>query len=152
MWDSSACRDFSPPVLDHVSSETGRSYTCPVTVHFAGTSLPSSSSALSLGLLEMVSGQSAYTDSLPPSLVLLLHWWLDYETLSRSTASSTALFLTSHTDASKECGGAHLEPLSLIMYGMWSPQEYHLHINNLELRAVLSRLYLISNHIFRTPV
>jgi len=89
----------------------------------------------------MVFGQSAYTDSLPPSLVLLLHWWLDYETLSRSTASSTAIFLTSHTDASKECGGAHLEPLSLIMYGMWSPQEYHLHINNLELRAVLSRLH-----------
>ena len=78
VWDSSACRDFSPPVLDHVSSETGRSYTGPVTVHFAGTSLPSSSSALSLSLLEMVFGQSAYTDSIPsvlsppPSLVARL--------------------------------------------------------------------------------
>jgi hypothetical protein len=82
-----------------------------------------------------------------PSLVLLLHWWLDYETLSRSTASSTAIFLTSHTDASKECGGAHLEPLSLIMYGMWSSQEYHLHINNLEMRAVFLAVSHFQSHL-----
>jgi len=51
-----------------VSPATGRSLTSPVTGHFAGTSLPTSSSALSLSLLEMVSGQSAYTDSLPSVL------------------------------------------------------------------------------------
>ncbi|KAH3773718.1 hypothetical protein DPMN_175086 [Dreissena polymorpha] len=95
----------------------------------------------------MVSGQSANTDSLPSVLSPHLYWWLDYETLGRSSASSTAVFLTSHTDASKECGGAHLEPLSLIMYGMWSPQEYHLHINNLEMRAVFLAASHFQSHL-----
>ncbi|KAH3717116.1 hypothetical protein DPMN_059894 [Dreissena polymorpha] len=40
------------------------------------------------------------------------------------------------TDASKEGWGAHLEPLSLIISGMWSHQESHLHINHYEMRAV----------------
>ena len=56
-------------------------------------------------------------------------------------------FLTSHTDASKECWGAHLEPLSLIISGMWSPQESHLHINNLEMRAVFLAVSHFQSHL-----
>ncbi|KAH3893527.1 hypothetical protein DPMN_017674 [Dreissena polymorpha] len=79
----------------------------------------------------MVSGQSAYTDSHssvfspPHSVVARLG-----DSLGRSTASSAITFLTSHTDARREGWGAYLEPLSLIISGMWSPQESHLHINN----------------------
>ncbi|KAH3728804.1 hypothetical protein DPMN_054766 [Dreissena polymorpha] len=44
----------------------------------------------------MVSGQSANTDSHPPGLSPHLQWWLDEETLGRSTASFPATFITSH--------------------------------------------------------
>ncbi|KAH3891275.1 hypothetical protein DPMN_015368 [Dreissena polymorpha] len=68
-----------------------------------------SSSALSLNLLEFISEQSAYTDSLPSvlssphSVVTRLGDFLDF--LGRSTASSIATFLTSRTDASREGWG-----------------------------------------------
>ncbi|KAH3850772.1 hypothetical protein DPMN_093245 [Dreissena polymorpha] len=65
-----------------------------------------SSSALSLNLLEFISEQFAYTDShpfilsSPHSVVTRLG-----DSLGRSTASSTATFLTSHRDASRESLG-----------------------------------------------
>ncbi|KAH3715609.1 hypothetical protein DPMN_058321 [Dreissena polymorpha] len=79
-------------------------------------SFPTSSSALSLSLLESVFQQYAYTDSHPSaisspySMVARLE---DY--IGRSTAVSTVTFFTSHTDARGKVGGAHLEPLSLII-------------------------------------
>ncbi|KAH3786398.1 hypothetical protein DPMN_164505 [Dreissena polymorpha] len=113
---------------------------------------PTYSSALYLSLFELISRQSAYTDShrsvlsSPHSVVTRLG-----DSLDRSTASSTATFLTPHTDASREGWGAHLEPLSLIISGLWSPQEYHLHINNLEKLAVFLAASRFQ-HIFATPV
>ena len=71
-----------------------------------------------------------------PPLVPHLQWWLVEETLLAGVPllpSQPSLHLI--TDASKEGWGAHLEPLSLTVSGMWSPQESLLHINNLEMRA-----------------
>ena len=113
-----------------------------------GTSLPTSSSALSLSLLEMVSRQSANTDSHPPSLVPHLQWWLDEETLLAGVPllpPQPSLHLI--TDASMEGWGAHLEPRSLTLSGLWSPQESHLHINNLEMRAVFLAVSQFQSHL-----
>ena len=71
-----------------------------------------------------------------PPLVPHLQWWLVKETLLAGVPllpSQPSLHLI--TDASKEGMGAHLEPLSLTVSGMWSPQESLMHINNLEMRA-----------------
>ena len=71
-----------------------------------------------------------------PPLVPHLQWWLVEETLLAGVPllpSQPSLHLI--TDASKEGWGAHFEPLSLTVSGMWSPQESLLHINNLEMRA-----------------
>ena len=71
-----------------------------------------------------------------PPLVPHLQWWLVEETLLAGVPllpSQPSLHLI--TDTSKEGWGAHLEPLSLTVSGMWSPQESLLHINNLEMRA-----------------
>ena len=72
-----------------------------------------------------------------PSLHPSLLWWLDQERLSEGvplTPPSPSLQLI--TDSSREGWGAHLEPLGLLVSGIWTAQESLLHINNLELRAV----------------
>ena len=62
-----------------------------------------SSSALSLSLLEFISGQSTYTDS-HPSIFSYPHSVVTRlgNTLDRDTTSSTATFLTSQTEARRE--------------------------------------------------
>ncbi|KAH3800165.1 hypothetical protein DPMN_153794 [Dreissena polymorpha] len=51
------------------------------------------------------------------------------------------------TDASKEGWVAHLEPLSLTVSGLWSHQESHLHINNLERRAFFLAVSHFQSHL-----
>jgi len=83
-----------------------------------------------------------------PSLRSHLQWWLDEETLLAGVPllpPQPSLYLI--TDASKEGWGAHLEPLSLIISGLWSHQESHLHINNLEMRAVFLAVSHFQSHL-----
>jgi len=83
-----------------------------------------------------------------PSLVPHLQWWLDEETLLAGVPllpPQPSLHLI--TDASMEGWGAHLEPRSLTLSGLWSPQESHLHINNLEMRAVFLAVSQFQSHL-----
>lgn len=76
--------------------------------------------------------------SISPSIHPHLRWWLDQQRLQEGVPllppSSTVNLLT---DASLQGWGAHVEPLGLMAQGVWSPLESQLHINNLEMRAVI---------------
>ena len=79
------------------------------------------------------------TDRIPilPQLRPHLQWWLDRDRLMDGVPLAPPVpSLQLISDASLEGWGAHLEPLSLTVSGLWSEQESLLHINNLEMRAV----------------
>ena len=89
-----------------------------------------------LALWHPHSGQ--LTDWIPirPVLLPLLRWWTyptRYDIGVPLTPPSPSLQLV--TDASQSGWGAHLEPLGLMVSGVWTLEERCLHINNLEMRA-----------------
>ena len=97
-----------------------------------------SSAALPVTSMGLVMGQSAGTDSHTSILSATTSVVAGRADSCRSTPPpppppQTSLHLI--TDARKVGWGAHLEPLSLTVSGMWSYQESLLHINNLEMRA-----------------
>ena len=78
------------------------------------------------------------TIAVPESIHPHLRWWLDLDRLQegfplRPPSPSVNLI----TDASLHGWGAHVEPRALIAQGVWSLQESQLHINNLEMIAVI---------------
>lgn len=83
--------------------------------------------------------KDSLTDWVPvlPSVLPHLSWWLDLYRLQEGVPITPPLpNLQLISDASQFGWGAHLEPLGLMASGSWSRQESHLHINNLEMRAV----------------
>ena len=75
----------------------------------------------------------------PPSLRPHLDWWLDESNvLGGQTLHPLQHTLQLFTGASNKGWGAHLG--DSIARGVWSPMESHLHINFLELKAVLLAL------------
>ena len=76
---------------------------------------------------------------LDPAVVEDLTWWRDAGNLRRGVPmSSPPPEMLLCTDASKVGWGAHL--LDLFVSGVWTEDERHLHINVLEMRAVLLAL------------
>lgn len=68
-----------------------------------------------------------------------LTWWMDPVNLLRGASITTSLpEMILHTDASLDGWGAHLGELQA--QGRWSETERNLHINNLELKAVILAL------------
>ena len=75
-----------------------------------------------------------------------LKWWEDLQDLMTGApihphVHSTLVF----TDASKKGWGAHLN--DLVLSGLWSNKESQLHINVLELKAVLLALKGLQEHL-----
>ncbi|KAH3730187.1 hypothetical protein DPMN_056168 [Dreissena polymorpha] len=111
-------------------------------------SVPSSSIALPHSLFGMVSGQSVIADSnssgvnSSSSVVARRE-----DSLGRSAPSFLATVFISNDGREQGRVGAHLEPLSLIVTGLWSHQESHLHINTLEMRTVFLAVSLFQSHL-----
>ena len=85
------------------------------------------------------------------SLLKHLRWWEDQLNLMKGaplhpTEHNVLIF----TDASQKGWGAHLGNLSLS--GLWKPQETNLHINLLELKAVVLALKGFQDHIVEEKV
>ena len=79
------------------------------------------------------------TIPIPKSLHPHLRWWLEEDNVIKGqTLHPLAHALQIFTDASKEGWGAHLN--ELMARGSWSLPESKLHINYLELKAVLLAL------------
>ena len=63
--------------------------------------------------------------------------------------------LTTHslfTDASLSGWGAHLEPEGLLFHGAWTPDQSVLHINVLEMKAILLALKQCHQYVFNSSV
>ena len=74
---------------------------------------------------------------IPKSLHPHLRWWLDEENVLKGQPLHPIKYaLQIFTDASKEGWGAHLD--EHITRGSWSLPESNMHINYLELKAVVS--------------
>lgn len=72
----------------------------------------------------------------PPELSAQLRWWVTNANLSVGRPfRPPQLFLQVTTDASPTGWGAHCN--SYQIHGLWLPSEKHLHINHLELLAVI---------------
>ena len=82
-----------------------------------------------------------------------LEWWNSRErfaqgVLLKSPLPSHTLF----TDASLSGWGAHLEPEGLLFHGVWSLDQSALHINVLEMKAILLALKQCHQHVNNTTV
>ena len=70
-----------------------------------------------------------------------LGWWLDRDRFLRGVVlKQPPPVHTVFTDASCSGWGAHLEPEGLMCHGVWHQNQSHLHINILEMKAILLAL------------
>ena len=77
--------------------------------------------------------------TLDPSVKVHLRWWLDKNNVMSQVPLHPPKYVTSiYTDASTRGWGAHCAHMTA--QGLWSTQESKLHINVLELKAVLKAL------------
>ena len=70
-----------------------------------------------------------------------LRWWLDRDRFLQGVVlKQPPPVHTVFTDASCSGWGAHLEPEGLMCHGVWHQNQSHLHINILEMKAILLAL------------
>ena len=82
-----------------------------------------------------------------------LEWWNSRERLVQGVLLKPPLpSYTLFTDASLSGWGAHLEPEGLLFHGVWSLDQSALHINVLEMKAILLALKQCHQHLNNTTV
>ena len=79
-----------------------------------------------------------------------LAWWLNPDNLVRGIPLSSPPPEVLYTDASNEGWGAHL--LDLTASGLWSKDEKSLHINLLEMKAVLMACHTFQDKLMGQTV
>ena len=82
-----------------------------------------------------------------------LKWWMDTNIFIQGLPiqpTDPSVFL--YTDASHFRWGAHLEPMSLSFHGRWSKDQSQLHINMLEIMAILFVLIRALKYIHHSCV
>ena len=82
-----------------------------------------------------------------------LEWWNSRERFAQGVLLKPPLpSHTLFTDASLSGWGAHLEPEGLLFHGVWSLDQSALHINVLEMKAILLALKQCHQHVNNTTV
>ena len=82
-----------------------------------------------------------------------LEWWNSRERFAQGVLLKPPLpSHTLFTDASLSGWGAHLEPEGLLFHGVWSLDQSALHINVLEMKAILFALKQCHQHVNNTTV
>ena len=79
--------------------------------------------------------------SITDNILFHLHWWnYKHRFIQGVPIKSPPHAYTLFMDASVSGWGAHLDPEGLLCHGVWTPDQSQLHINILEMKAILSAL------------